>query len=361
MLESLNPMSPPEPRGSALATQDNSYDLLRLALAMLVLYSHMHNIVPQFGAESFTSLARNQTAAGTLAVLGFFGLSGYLVTESYQRCSNPVLFLVRRALRIMPGHLVCLAVTAFVIAPAMVLMHSGTLDGYRWTGSDGAFSFFHRNALLSIKQWAIAGVPSPGIGLNGSLWSLFPEFCCYVMLTFLGTTGLLGPNRVWLLLGTCLVAAYHVVAVSGAPLTESTLPTLLGLTKLTGPVLAFLVGANLSVWHDHLVYDARTAIFFGAATLVTLRLGGYAIAAPLLVPLALLHLGRTFSCRLPHDLSYGIYIYGCPAQQFLALIPLTSIHPAVFLLFSGLLATALASVSWFVVERPFIRLARRVA
>lgn len=353
--------TPASPAAVTADTRDNSYDLLRLLLAALVLYTHMHKIVSPFGPEAFATAVRGQTNAGTLAVLGFFGLSGYLVAESCRRCVNPIRFLARRALRILPGYWVCLLVTAGLIAPTMFHLRHGTFVGYAWTVPDGAGSYIGRNALLYVHQWSITGVASNGIGLNGSLWSLFPEFCCYLILAFVGSTGLLRDNRVWLLCFTFVISAYHALAVSGAALDANALPTVLGLTSLTGPVLAFLVGSCACAWREHIPFGARGAVFFILTTLVTLRLGGYALAAPLCVPLALLHLGRSFTCQLPHDFSYGLYIYGCPCQQLLALVPLATVHPVVFLLCSVVLAVLFAAASWFAVERPFIRLARTLA
>ena len=49
-----------------------------------------------------------------MAVVGFFGISGYLITGSAER-SRPLRYLWQRFLRIFPAFWVCLVVTAFVI------------------------------------------------------------------------------------------------------------------------------------------------------------------------------------------------------------------------------------------------------
>ena len=56
-----------------------------------------------------------------------------------------------------------------------------------------------------------------------------------------------------------------------------------------------------------------------------------------------------------HDVSYGIYLYGYPAQQVVDAVMPGSAAPTVALLAFGL-AIPLAWFSWLVVERPAMRL-----
>ena len=55
---------------------------------------------------------------GSLAVALFFAISGYLVCQSWVRDPSPMRFVVRRALRILPGLGVVVMLTAFVLGPA---------------------------------------------------------------------------------------------------------------------------------------------------------------------------------------------------------------------------------------------------
>lgn len=63
---------------------------------------------------------------------------------------------------------------------------------------------------------------------------------------------------------------------------------------------------------------------------------------------------RTRPIRIKHDISYGLYLYGWPVQKLLAWYA-PGLSP--WLLFAAALplATACATASWFLVERPFLR------
>ncbi len=90
-----------------------------------------------------------------------------------------------------------------------------------------------------------------------------------------------------------------------------------------------------------------------------MRLGGYKLASPIIVPLLFLNLGRAFTVHLRHDFSYGIYIYAFPCQQLLALVPALRGSALVFFLASSALITAAAVASWFGIERRFLQRAHR--
>ena len=79
--------------------------------------------------------------------------------------------------------------------------------------------------------------------------------------------------------------------------------------------------------------------------------------AALPVAYLLLWLGRVLPMRwgATHDVSYGIYLYGYPAQQVVDAVMPGSAAPTVALLAFGL-AIPLAWFSWLVVERPAMRL-----
>jgi len=72
------------------------------------------------------------------------------------------------------------------------------------------------------------------------------------------------------------------------------------------------------------------------------------------LPLAVVALGRMTAPRLPADLSYGLYIYSFPLQQVLAE------HGRLNVLTSLALTLPFAAASWFLVEKPALRLKARL-
>jgi peptidoglycan/LPS O-acetylase OafA/YrhL len=84
------------------------------------------------------------------------------------------------------------------------------------------------------------------------------------------------------------------------------------------------------------------------------KFGGWELGAPILFSLFVLHLAHSFSLRLRHDISYGIYIYHFPIAKLLVTLPFFSKSFTLFLTANVMLTLPLAIFSWFFVERHFL-------
>ena len=172
-----------------------------------------------------------------LAVLAFFGMSGFLITASYDHLSEGRAtsweFIKRRVARIMPAFWLSLVVTAFVVAPAIWLLNGRPLAAFDFGGPEGAWNFVARNWTLRIYQFAIADVlrdAPPGAFLNPNYGTLFPETICYALTLALGPLGLCRRNR-WISLFIAL-AMTTLVAINLHTPAEPYGPTFLVLDNL---------------------------------------------------------------------------------------------------------------------------------
>ena len=338
----------------SLSLRDNGYDVVRLVLAAMVVYSHSY-VVGGYGAEPLARWSKEHLIMGELGVLGFFALSGFLVSSSGERSRSLVSYFVKRARRIFPGFWVCLVVTAFVFAPLIWIIGGRSLSAFPWAEPQGAVSYVTHNALLQVNQHSIGDVLSgaawPG-SINGSLWSLFPEFGCYLAVAVLVFGGALTRSR-WLLAGVAVGAFIdHIVMIVVGRDAFPGIPSFYAFTNWSPYLTAFAVGACAYVWRDYLVFSWKTVGVLGFLCLVTLKFGGFKLVSPLLVAALVLSAGSCFKLRLKTDLSYGLYIYSFPCQQLLFALGLGATAVPVFVVGSIALSAGCAWLSWSFVERP---------
>jgi peptidoglycan/LPS O-acetylase OafA/YrhL len=341
--------------------RDNCFDLMRLILATLVLYGHGY-LIGGFGDSAFYQFTRQQMGAGTLAVLGFFGISGMLVTASFERSTGFWDFFKKRIFRIFPAFWVCILVTAFFFAPFVHYLRGNSLAEFPVFGEASAFSFVYNNFLLQIRQWSVGGVldGAPYVeSLNGSLWSLYAEFRCYVGTFLLGILGCTKKTRVLLVFLFAYLYFIYVLALCDIETAKQVGPMLFVLDGHRGVYLGYLTGIILYAYREAVPWGFATTVFSGGVIGLTLLNGGFLIAAPFIVPLFMLSFGTLFTFKLKNDYSYGIYIYGFVVQQALACFPFARWNVYIFLLLSVFVSVLFGIASWHLIEKPALRFVRK--
>ena len=333
--------------GSRFDGRRNNFDGLRLVLAVMVLVDH--GFVMRTGDHQHTW---GRSALGDFGVDGFFILSGLLITRSYLKLDSFPRFAWHRVLRIMPGFLVCLLVTALVVAPLAAVL-TGRPASSAFLAEPTAWRYVWVNAGLLINQYEIAGLlsdnPNPLV-FNGALWTLSLEALCYALVGLLGFVAILRRAR-WVV--PALAAVLWVLTL----LQEAGVEVLIGDDTLR-LVLAFLVGSSAWLYADRIPMTGPLMLLAVIVTLGSIAaLENYRILG--LVPAAyvLIWLGTClpWTRSLGRDLSYGIYIYHWPVLQLLAATSLVSAPVPLFILLGGALTSLLALASWHGIEHPALR------
>jgi peptidoglycan/LPS O-acetylase OafA/YrhL len=330
-----------------LDPRDNSLNLIRLLLALAVLVSHAFAIA---GLPEPTLADKH---LGSWAVIGFFVISGYLITGSRLR-SDGARYLINRVARIFPGFVVSLVVVAFGFAPVAYVVQNGGLDGFLTTGTT-PLAHVYGNLTLRISDYSVAGtladVPYPN-AWNGSLWSLYYEFLCYIVVGVVGGLAVVR-RRAWpmVVLFAASVLVYALLPQLLPYLGGTDLPLLFELLPY------FLGGAVVFVLKERLSLRAPAALGALAAG-CALILVGPVWAGQLTAPLFTYGiLWVAAAVRVPqvlqvHDLSYGVYVYAFPVTQLLVLAGVHR-HGVLLLIAAATAVTVLvATASWFLVERP---------
>lgn len=340
--------------GQVFDPRRNALNAWRLALAGEVIFWHTYPIRGHL--PSVRAVLQLLLCVG---VDGFFAISGFLITASW--ISNPRLreYLAARALRILPGFYVCMIVTAFVFAPLSVAIQGGSAA--RLLFSFAPFEYVLKNIAVMWLKFDVGGTPHgiPNAGIwNASLWSLFWEVMCYIVVAVIGVAGL--ANRRWVSLTILVVAA------TGASLMppvrfpdvfhhpEGNIATTLIFMACRAAIM-FAAGAFLYQWRD--VIPARWSLVAVSVVIVLAagQLPDYRVVAAIPLAYAVVVSGSLLQSkrlRLRTDLSYGMYIYAFPIQQLLLVLGLISLAPIVFCLTVAVATLPLAAASWFLIEKP---------
>ena len=329
----------------------NNFTALRILFAWMVLFGHSFPVTGHGELNPLRDFFQRSTWIGEVAVGGFFIISGFLVTASFQRRGIRD-YTVSRVLRIYPALALCVLLTVFLLGPLLT-----SLDAAAYLSSPGTWDYLRNITALFPMDYRLPGLfetlPRPGV--NGSLWTLTVEVSCYILLGLAGVLGLLQSRGLANLV--CLaVLAFGLHHFTSLPLVGRA-------PGWATPALHFLVGIAFYVNRAAIPVDGRLAVV--AAALWYVALGEpwfHWVAAP-----AFAYLIFFLAYGTPHldidgrlgDPSYGIYIYAWPVQQ-----TLVQLFPEEGPYFNAAVATvlvfALAMLSWRLLERPALGLKARV-
>jgi peptidoglycan/LPS O-acetylase OafA/YrhL len=328
--------------------RDNNFDILRLFAALLVMYGHAYPITgaatPGFAANGVQ----------TIGVKIFFSISGFLVAQSWMRDPDLIRYLWRRSLRILPGLVVVVVLTAFLLGP---LVSTEPLSIYLSSAST-------HNYLKNIALYIHYGLPGVFQGnpyphaVNGSLWSLPAEVVMYFIAPLgLALAGVSGRPRAIIITLSMLLAGASLYLLHIDPRKGQLVLYLTDVWAWLAVAPYFLIGMTYAVCKAESLLDVNVAFLalFGLAVVETSAVVKEALLM-LVLPYACLGFalssGWAFRPITRHgDLSYGTFLYGFPMQQLVmhyggAMDPWRN-----FFIATGL-TLGCAYASWRFVEKP---------
>jgi peptidoglycan/LPS O-acetylase OafA/YrhL len=341
------------------------FDFLRIALALAILYAHsflvtgskagvLNALITEVGGAAEIAAIHRRPLTLLLVPL-FFAISGFLVTGSAFRTRALTKFMLLRILRIVPALLTEVTLSALVLGP---IFTTYALKSY--FGDARFFAYFGN--IVGRVRFELPGVflsnPYPGV-VNVNLWTLQPEFYCYLATAVLISTSLLFNRKVFTVFFIAATAALCGVNFhSGFGEPSGNYPA-------SVVVYYFFCGSFLYHWRH---FVPTTFVFFIIASVlgfVGTRFEGTVFLVPLLFTYAIVYLGMVELPRLPvlqsGDYSYGVYLYGFPIQQaIIGAFPIFIGHGWWMLGSSAVVTVAIAMMSWHFVEKPALRLKKIV-
>lgn len=332
-----------------VAAINNNFNALQIFSVLIVIYGNGFILTggpaPGLWSEPFAFVGQHL----------LFAISGFLLAGSWQRDAGWRRYIVRRALRLLPGLTVCVLFTVLVIGPLATRL---SLRFYLLNGQ----TFRYLGNILLLQQRTLPLV------FEGQQWS-----------------GSVNP-MLWTLLGGTILAA----CVPGAAclVRHSRPTTLLAASIALGGLGQLLANFPDGHWFQFLHLDIRLILaeapfFFGgmswryldhvdrtpfSADLAMLCfLANWFVASwwsdwalPVLwitIPYMVACFGRQSAplLRSLPNVSYGMYLTAFPMQQLIVSRLPKLPHPIVT---CTLTAVLLGSLSWFLVERPALRYGR---
>lgn len=331
---------------------NNNFDFVRLAAAAMVLCSHQFALIFRPEPRPF-----GMFTLGTLGVLIFFSVSGYLVAQSWDRDPNVWRFAVRRFLRIWPGLAVVVLLTVFCIGPAF---SSLPVADYFQSGATWKYLL---QLCLQVELY-LPGVFQGNVWqvVNGSLWTIPIEVKWYGILMAAGLCGLLLRRARRVLLVAVLLYGIYIFGVFDVqhnPLASFPYP-------FFGCEYGcfFCYGVLLHRWqHVWERYTLRVLSCLALMVGILVTLNRQYAAIYVLLPFVVIWFGSLSTPLIRAtgrhgDLSYGVYIYAYLVQQ--GVIAVIGFRQPYLLLLgvSAAMTLLCAFASWRLVERPALDLKR---
>jgi peptidoglycan/LPS O-acetylase OafA/YrhL len=339
--------------------KNNGFTWIRLFLAVVVVFSHGRYI--GFGANEFGFSVRDigsYMTIGRLALFGFFIISGFLITASFDNTKDVFVFFKKRFLRLAPGFWTCLFVTAFCFIPLFYIQTGKGLQDFIKVDLSNSWTYLWSNITTEIK--------TPNIGkvldttflrmLNGPLWSLIFEVRAYILLGLLGAIGIF-KNKFLILIPSIFFWFSYYNAVFTKGYTEWFVAWV-GEFNLAVLFSYFFVASAFYVWRDQIPMDWK--LFALAVSLVYRGIvtDQFSLYAPLFLTYIILYVAH----KIPTpkwllslgDMSYGVYIYSWPIQNALLLSGFTKFDWLPYTLVSILLSLLAGYLSYNLVEKKFL-------
>lgn len=358
-------MNRPLSVAEAFNPRANSLDFLRWLMAFLVIFSHAGPIAGFYGGEDLGVQISREQSIGGVAVAGFFFFSGFLITKSRMGRSTIWRYFWRRCLRIFPAFWTALILTVLLFAPIAWRLVNGTFSGYWGAGVESPKTYFLNNMFLELNQRNIAGLGEtvPYFILhgardwNGSAWTLYYEFLCYIVVGLLGLFGALASKK----FGTAfalIVIVLNAMQWMGAG-------NIAGLNRIfNDPFLLmffapFAFGMLFAFHGDKIPIDDRAAFGMLGLALFTYAFGGWNVVGQY----GFLYFLMWCGVRLPitrwakyGDFSYGIYIYAWPLMTLATYFGLQRYGWFAYHVTIIVLVHIIAILSWYLIEKPAMSL-----
>ncbi len=349
---------PPRAATPVKAHPNTGFAWLRMIGALIVVVDHSAPLTDPSRLTAFP--ASWNLSPGYVALMGFFAMSGYQISDSWRQDPSWWRFSAKRVLRLWPPLLFVVLVTALVIGP---LVSTLTLTGY--LSAHATWGYIVNNAGLYTLQHQLPGVfvdnPYPW-SVNGSIWTLPMELTGYLLVLGFGALGLFR-RAPWLtiVLMLALVALDRRFEASIGNPGDGGSFLQVPIGSMVAFLVAFSIGMVLHAYRDRIPLSPRVAWSLVGLQIAVHTTEVGALTLPFMAGYGAIVLAFHWPARLEgYDSwvfgSYGLYVWAFPVQQLLIM---AGVDKQWSLTVTALPLSYLCGwLSWHYIEQPTLSLRR---
>jgi peptidoglycan/LPS O-acetylase OafA/YrhL len=343
-----------------LDLKNNSFDILRVFLAFLVITAHIISLfkdqLPR--KQDIVTIVGNETLGiGGFAVYGFFVISGILITNSAIRSSSIWSYLKKRILRIYPAFWVCIFLIAFIFTPLFFVLNTGSLAGYWSQYLTSSIKYFFLNLTAYLAVLDINGFYGKYFNLSnadGSLWTLAYETRAYLLVALLMFFKVVKKSWTYIALFVFFTFTYIIAIYMPDIFLHGDVNKLHNFSMMS----YFFIGGTALFYLNKISIDWKLFVL----SIIGLFVSIYFNLVPILTPISIAYMTIFLGAKLPlrnfakkyGDISYGMYLFGIPVQELLLSLGFEKYGFVVFEIVSVILAALVGYASYHLIEKRFI-------
>lgn len=325
----------------------NCFDFLRFFFASNILLAHLCELSQNKNLEFLSSFFNS-----SIAVKGFFIISGFLVAKSYVNTPSLSEYFIKRAKRILPAYIFVLLFSVLILSFfsrhdfSEYFMNTGV---YQYLGWNAVFLNFMHPCLPGLFENNLYCV------VNGSLWTLKVEEGFYIVLPAIFYVIKKSKQPFLILVSLYFLSLLYWFVMDfylHKPLLAKQLP---------GYLAYFATGIFLFLNFEFVQQNKNKLLFMSVLLLVISHFFYFQInlfypaAFGVLIIIAAYSLPFLNNFGKYGDFTYGLYIYHFPIIQLFRQYNLFEKYNPLLMSFAVILITLLFAVfSWFFVEKRFL-------
>jgi len=327
--------------------EKNCFDFLRFFFALNILLAHLCEL-----SQSKSLLFLSSFSNSSIAVKGFFIISGFLVAKSFVTTSSLKEYFIKRAKRILPAYIF------IILFSALILVFFSSNHLLEYFSKKGVYLYLGWNMIfLNFMHPCLPGLFENNLycAVNGALWTLKVEEGFYIILPFIFYI-IKRTKKAVLILGSL-----YILSLVYWLLMDSYFNQPLLAKQLPGYLSYFVTGIFLFLNFDFIIQNKKMLFLVSFLFLMISRF--IPIQIDLFYPAGYGLFIIVLAYSLPFldnfgkygDFTYGLYIYHFPIIQLFRQYDLfEKCNPGIMVIAVILITLLFAMFSWFFIEKRFL-------